>query len=236
MPVICNPSQGRPSRLRTVTLSLAFAGLAGLTGCASFTGTSQPSAQAIDATKLGLNGPADAPQSAQTNTDASDVIVPDWWQAFGDAQLNALVAQGLDSHPSVRVAQARVARTLAASDVAAALGQPQLNAGLDLTHQRFTAKGLYPAPIAGAVMDTGTLQVAGSWELDFFGKDRAALDAAVGQARAAQADTYAARMLLASNVVRSYFALARINAQIAVAQRTLAQRGELDKLVAWYSR
>ncbi|MEY4344424.1 MAG: hypothetical protein RL032_256 [Pseudomonadota bacterium] len=231
MPVICNPPQGRPSRLRTVTLSLAFAGLAGLTGCASFTGTSQPSAKAIDAAKLGLNGPADAPQSAQTNTDASDVIVPDWWQAFGDAQLNALVAQALDSHPSVRVAQARVARTLAASDVAAALGQPQLNAGLDLTHQRFTAKGLYPAPIAGAVMDTGTLQVAGSWELDFFGKDRAALDAAVGQARAAQADTYAARMLLASNVVRSYFALARINAQIAVAQRTLAQRQQALQLV-----
>jgi NodT family efflux transporter outer membrane factor (OMF) lipoprotein len=37
--------------------------------------------------------------------------------------------------------------------------------------------------------------------------------------------------LLASNVVRNYFALARINAQIAVAQRTLAQRQQALQLV-----
>ena len=49
--------------------------------------------------------------------------------------------------------------------------------------------------------------------------------------RAAQADTEAARVLLASNVARSYFQLARLNEQLQVAQRTLAQRQETLGLV-----
>ncbi|RYY69535.1 MAG: efflux transporter outer membrane subunit, partial [Comamonadaceae bacterium] len=70
-----------------------------------------------------------------------------------------------------------------------------------------------------------------SWEIDFFGKNQAALDAALGSVRAAQAETDAARILLASNVARSYVQLARTNDQLAVAMRTLAQREEALRLV-----
>ena len=70
-----------------------------------------------------------------------------------------------------------------------------------------------------------------SWELDLFGKNRAALDASIGQSRAAQADAQAARMLLASNVARSYFQWLRVQGQLEVAQRTLAQRQQTQQLV-----
>jgi NodT family efflux transporter outer membrane factor (OMF) lipoprotein len=88
-----------------------------------------------------------------------------------------------------------------------------------------------PAPLAGSIRDTGTVQLNGSWEIDFFGKNRAALDAALGTVQAAQADAQAARILLASQVARSYFQLMRIQEQLAVAQRTLAQRTETLALV-----
>jgi NodT family efflux transporter outer membrane factor (OMF) lipoprotein len=102
---------------------------------------------------------------------------------------------------------------------------------LDVTRQRYTANGAVPPPLAGAIRNSGTLQLSASWELDFFGKNQAALDAALGSAKAAQADAEAARVLLASNVVRTYFQLARANDQLTVAQRTLAQRGESLGLV-----
>ncbi|RYY93672.1 MAG: efflux transporter outer membrane subunit, partial [Comamonadaceae bacterium] len=97
--------------------------------------------------------------------------------------------------------------------------------------QRFTETGLYPPPLAGSIRETGTLQLGGSWEIDFFGRYAQALEAALGASRASQADVDAARNLLASQVTRSYFQLARLNDQLGVAQRTLSQREESLKLV-----
>jgi NodT family efflux transporter outer membrane factor (OMF) lipoprotein len=98
--------------------------------------------------------------------------------------------------------------------------------------QKFTATGMIPPPLAGSTYETGTAQLTGSWELDFFGKNRAALDAALGNARASQADAAAARTLLASNVARNYFQLLRLNEQLGVARRQLAQREQSLRLVS----
>jgi hypothetical protein len=53
-------------------------------------------------------------------------------------------------------------------------------------------------------------QLGVGWEPDLFGRQRAALDAAIGQQRAAQADAQAARVLLAGNVAAAWFNLARL--------------------------
>jgi NodT family efflux transporter outer membrane factor (OMF) lipoprotein len=85
--------------------------------------------------------------------------------------------------------------------------------------------------LGGNVYDIANLQATASWDLDLFGKHRAALDAAVGQTRAAQADAQAARLLIASQVVRAYFSLGRLQAQNVSLQRSLAQREQLLSLV-----
>jgi NodT family efflux transporter outer membrane factor (OMF) lipoprotein len=193
-----------------------------LAGCAS-TGNIAPPAQLRDAASLNLQL-----TSAQV---AAVPIAPQWWRGFGDAQLDRLVAQALAGNPNLRIAQARLTRAQAVSAAAAAALAPQVNGALDITTQRYTKNGIIPPPLAGTVQTTGTAQLAGSWEIDFFGKNRAALDAALGAARAAQADAEAARILLASNVVRSYLQVARANGQLAVAQRQLAQREQALGLV-----
>ncbi|WP_342590548.1 efflux transporter outer membrane subunit [Rhodoferax aquaticus] len=209
-------------------MALSATALLVLSACANFSGISS-SAKLIEPKAVGL-----APQASQASADLPPLAAPldaQWWLAYQDSQLNTLITQALDSHPSLRVAQARLARAQAVSQHAESNGAPQVNGSLDMTHQRFTATGMYPPPLAGSVNDTGTLQANASWELDFFGKNRSALDTALGQARAAQADAQAARMLLASNVARTYFALQRVNAQLAVAERTLAQRTQSKALV-----
>ena len=193
----------------------------GLTGCADMSGIA-PQSSLRDAPSLGLNADAAAGQAG---------VAAEWWRDFGDEQLNGLIAQALQSSPSLKLAQARLARARAVMEVADAATLPQLNGQIDLTRQRYTANGAVPPPLAGAIRGSGTAQLNASWELDFFGKNRAALDAALGSAHAAEADAQAARVLLASNVARSYFQLARLHEQATVARRTLAQREETLKLV-----
>lgn len=200
-------------RLTLIALTLASLG-----ACANFSHEA-PKAQLLDAAAVGLHG-----QPAQS-------IDADWWRGFGDAQLTALVEQSLANNPSLRVAQARLARVQAAFEGVRGNDLPTVGIGADLTHQRFSSNFIYPPPLGGAILDSGTLQANASWELDFFGKNRSALDSAIGQVRAAQADAQAAAMLLASNVARSYFQWVKINAQLGVAERTLAQREQAKILV-----
>ncbi len=222
------PKQTLPARRMTTaprtwlatSLSAALF-TAALTGCADMSGiTSQ--AQLRDAASLGLTAPA-ANDAALVNAQ--------WWLAFGDDTLNQLEAQALQASPSLKLAQARIAAAQAAAGLTRAANGPQLNAQLNASQQRYTANGAIPPPLAGSVESSGTAQLAASWELDFFGKNRAALQAALGNERAAQADAQAARVLLAAQVAQSYFAWVGLNEQRAVASRTLAQRTETLQLV-----
>jgi NodT family efflux transporter outer membrane factor (OMF) lipoprotein len=209
---------------RAARLLLSAMALATLAACANFSGI-EPTAKTLDASSLGLRNLDASKDAERVATDS------DWWLGFGDAQLNALVATALQNNPGLKVAQARLLRAQAASATVQAADGPQVNAGLDLTRQLYSANNIYPPPIAGSVRDSGSLQVSASWELDFFGKNRAAMDAALGQTRATEADVRAARGLLAANVARSYFQLLRLQAQLDLAQRTLEQRQHIQSLV-----
>ncbi len=206
----------RPAFVLPAAAALAAALLA---GCADMRGI-QPTAELRDAAALGL--PAGAPSLGPA---------PDWWTALGDPQLDRLVAQALAGNPGLRVAAARVAKARSALEVAESATQPQVNGALDLTRQRFSANHIYPPPLGGSTRNLGTLQLGGGWELDFFGKHQGALDAAIGQIRAAEAEADAARVLLAGNVARAYVQWARLEDQRDVAARTLAQRQQMLALV-----
>lgn len=198
----------------------------GLAGCADMSGIHTQSTLR-DAASVGVPATNAAADAAK----ADFAVSAEWWRDFGDEQLNRLVAQALESNPSLKLAQARLARAQSVTEVAKAATVPQVGVQVDLTHQKYTANGAVPAPLGGSIRDTGTAQLTGSWELDFFGKYRSALDASLGTVQAAEADAQAARVLLASNVARSYFQLARLNEQAGVARRTLDQRQETLKLV-----
>lgn len=210
----------RPGRPALMAVTLAVAALAA--GCADTAGIASH-ARMRDAAQAGV---------PVTTTSTSDFAQVDahWWRAFGDAQLDMLEQQALAANPNLQVARARVARALAATGVAEAAGRPQLGGDAQLLRQRYSENYIYGA-LGGTVQENGTLQLNGSWELDFFGRNQAAIQAAVGSARAAEADAQAARILLATNVARSYIQWARLEAQRDVARRTLAQREETLRLV-----
>ncbi len=209
--------------LGVIVLAIASSVVLTLGGCASSAGIAS-TAQPISPISIGLDPAA-----------AGSVIVPvvgaDWWRSFNDPALAGLIERALADNPSLKVAQARLARAAAAVSGAQAADGPQVNGSLDVSRQRFSATSIYPPPLGGSIRTLGTAQIGGSWEIDFFGRNRAAIDAAIGTQRAAQADVQAARNLLASNVARTYVQLGRLLAQRELAQRSLAQRDEILALI-----
>ena len=203
---------------RTTVIAAVLAAAAALAGCVT-TGGIAPKAQTVDFQTL-------APQAV-----SSAKIDDTWWQAFGDPQLDALVARGLSTSPNLAVVRVRLERAQAQVNEADAQRQPRVDANASVERQRYTANTYFPPGIAGTSKSDGSVGVTGSWELDVFGKRRAELDAAIGSKRAADADFEAARVLLSSSIVRQYVQLAHLTDQHEILARSLAQRQEILALV-----
>ncbi len=202
--------------LRPAPVLLAAAVLA---GCAS------PAGIAPSHKPLGLAGPPDAAGWPDPARDGNA------WTDWHDARLDSLIATALRDQPSLKIVRLRVqqaGRAVAAADAARA---PQVNASVDLSDQRFTKNGLFPPPLAGALMWNNSAQIGASWEWDLFGRQSAALAAAVGRQRAAAAEGQAAGMLLAANIASSYVGLARAVELRAVAQSALTEREQVLAIV-----
>lgn len=153
------------------------------------------------------------------------------WTAWHDATLDRLLADALASQPTLQVVRLRVQQAQSAVGAADAARQPQLNASVDVTRQHFTEKGLIPPPLAGTSQWNNGAQVTGSWEWDLFGRQRAALDSALGQQHAAEAEVQAASLLLAGNVASSYVNLARALETRRISEAGLAEREQVLSLV-----
>jgi NodT family efflux transporter outer membrane factor (OMF) lipoprotein len=200
-----------------VTAVLATAAL--VAGCASPAGVQPPSHAMLTPAQAGAAG-----------TDAAWPRT-DWWRAWNDPQLDALVDKALADQPSLRTVQARLVQAQAAVDTAGAARKPQVTGSLDMTDQRISEHGLLPPPLAGSTVWQNSAQINASWELDLFGRQRAALESAIGQLRATQADAQAARVLLAGNVATAYVNLGRLIEARDIAQQALGQREQTLSLV-----
>lgn len=205
-----------------VLAALASAALLVLAGCANPSGIA-PQGRLLDTGALGLQ--------AESSSHEAPPIASEWWRGFGDRALDDLVARALEGSPTLDAAVARLVRARAGVEGADAAVGLQANVSGEVMRQRYTAHGMVPKPLAGSTASSGTLQLALSHEFDFFGRQRAQLEAAVGLRQAAEADVAATRVLLAHQVTQTYMQLARLVAQREVNVRALAQREEMLGLI-----
>ncbi len=195
-----------------------------LAGCAS-TGGLAPSATLREPNTL-------AARRSLGDARVSDAAWPssDWWKAFADPQLDALIDEALAGAPTLNIAAARARKALALADVYRAELSPRVDASLTSTRQRYSERGLAPPPLAGSTQTLTQLQATASWELDLWGRNRAAYEAALGSARAAEVDTHAARLALSTAIAQAYVELQRAFLQRDVAQATLEERERIFTL------
>lgn len=141
-----------------------------------------------------------------------------WWQGYHDAQLDALIAEALAGSPTMAVARARLERARSSANIAGAATLPQITANASITEQKQSSRYLTPAALTPEGWnDYGRATLDFSWELDFWGKNRAALAAATSEADAARADEAQASITLATSVASAYAELARLHAALDTA-------------------
>ncbi len=159
--------------------------------------------------------------------DAAAWPQPQWWQAFGDPQLDRLMDEALAGNPDLRIADARLRQALALAAAADTTRKP----GAEISGQgaagRFAQNGFIPPPYNGAWAGFEQINAMLSWNLDLWGKNRATYESAVGTARAAQLDSQAARLTLTVSIARIYAQMAGDYQQLDIANDTLKQRQQI---------
>ena len=149
-----------------------------------------------------------------------------WWRVYGDPALERLVEEALAQNTDVLVAAARVDEARALLGEARAGLRPEVGANASAARSlSSTATGLLPATVARERSNyRASLDV--SYELDVFGRLRAATDAARADLAASEAVRDAVRLALTARVAASYYALLALDAQVELTRRALALREE----------
>ena len=154
-----------------------------------------------------------------------------WWTAYGDPGLDALIEEGLGRSPDMALAAARIRAADAVSERTggALLPTLTLDGAVGGAKQSYNM-GIPAQFVPRGVIETGKLSATLGLNLDLWGRNRAALAAARGEAEAARVDAAQARLMLASGIALSWGNLAQLGASRDLAQRSVTALEGIERL------
>jgi outer membrane protein, multidrug efflux system len=146
----------------------------------------------------------------------------DWWHGFGSEKLDELIAEAQRSNDDLAVAIARVQEADAQARIAGAPLLPSLDFTADATRQRGPTSGIVTGSGVGrAPFNTFNPELTASYELDFWGKNRALRAAARATAIASHYDKETVALTVISSVATSYFQALEFRDRLDVARQNL---------------
>jgi multidrug efflux system outer membrane protein len=175
-----------------------------------------------------------------------------WWTALGDPQLNQLIDATLAANPGVDVARARVREARANLRLQTASGLPTTGAtGAYLRTGNFSSllsggsNGGSSGGSSGGAASGGSSQSSSSggplnlyvigfdatWELDFFGGNRRAVEGASATLAASEAQVADAIVSLTAEVAESYVELCDARQRLSLTQQNLDIDARLVELM-----
>lgn len=153
-----------------------------------------------------------------------------WWNDFNDAQLNVLIEQGLAHSPTLALAQARIERAMAAASMVTASQGGHVALDGQISHQLYSNNFIYPPPLGGSTATSANLDLGLRYEFDFWGRQRSAIKAVLGEQAAIQAEAIAAKNALSVAITKAYFQWQMWAARIELLQKIEEQRRVLIAL------
>lgn len=148
-----------------------------------------------------------------------------WWDSFPGQEPRALVAEALAHNHSLAAATARLDAAAAEARIAGADRLPQLSAGGTASRAQQIFVGL---PIPGRTgpltsrSDSYGVSLDVAWEVDLWGRLRAHDSAAAADYAASAADWEGARLSLAGQTLKAYFAAIESARSRELAEQVLA--------------
>lgn len=174
----------------------------------------------------------------------------DWWVVFNDPVLTALVSRSLTANLDVQQAVARVREAREQERVTRGGQGPQVNASAQASSATLSKNALPSAltslfggspaqgssgsaiGLPGETFQTYQAGFDASWELDLFGGQRSANDAAHARTEGAIWSARDAQVTLAAEVATTYQQLRLLQRRMALADQVLADdRDRLDDLM-----
>ncbi|HYL72383.1 MAG TPA: efflux transporter outer membrane subunit, partial [Candidatus Dormibacteraeota bacterium] len=146
----------------------------------------------------------------------------EWWRGFNSAELDGFIAQAESANDDLKAAIARVEEADAQRRVALAPLLPSLTASATATRARQAVPG-------GASSATGNdfnPLLTATYELDFWGRNRAAYVAAAAAERASRFDRTTVELSVLAGVATSYFQVLELRDRLGVAEKNLANARE----------
>jgi multidrug efflux system outer membrane protein len=152
---------------------------------------------------------------------------PRWWRQLEDPALEQLEAAALESNHDLRTAIARLDQARAVFDERRRDRYPKVTAGAHVDARDQVIPGFTDEPVR---VNTYRAGFDASWEVDLFGRVRAAVAAASANAESFDAALEDVRVSVAAEVARNYFELRGIQQQLAVLERSLVNQRETLRL------
>jgi NodT family efflux transporter outer membrane factor (OMF) lipoprotein len=163
-----------------------------------------------------------------------------WWEQFASPELNQLMETALKDNPGLKAAAARLREAQGVVKVEGARLLPFLDADASLTYERLSQHGVFAAlnrEVAGARFLLGVINpLSFRYEFDFWGKNRAMMEAALGQAAAEEAEEAEVRLRLTTGIARAYVRGLALRQQYDVVQQLLRIRQGLLRLAQTRAR
>jgi outer membrane protein, multidrug efflux system len=171
-----------------------------------------------------------APGAKLVNAEPAGADIASFWRGFNDATLTAMVERALAANGDVRIASARLQEARSQKNEADVASWPGV--ALDSGAIR-EIRPITQEPNSSRSQRTSTTLNTGfvaSWELDLFGRNRRASEAAGALVQASQASLHAAHTSVAAEVARNYLELRGLQQQLRIAQAALVNQRETLRL------
>jgi multidrug efflux system outer membrane protein len=185
---------------------------------AAFKEAQQP-VLAADGTRWRLAAPAEAQPRGQ------------WWLAFHDPELSAMIEQATGANASLAVAAARVKQARALAGLAESSRGIQVGADVGAQRGRVSPLSLgLPDGTAVAPANAYQAKLSASYELDLFGRVGASVSAAQADAAGSEATYKSVLLALQADVAQTYFRIRALDAELATLARNVDLRAQSVKV------
>lgn len=146
----------------------------------------------------------------------------EWWRSFGSARLDELMARAREANFDLAAATARVRQADAQLGIAGASLLPSLSASVSETRARSSQAASSTTLTKARHTTTSSATLTASYELDFWGKNAAGVDAAAAAAEASRFDLQTAILTAQSGVATTYFEILGLQERIRLARDAVA--------------
>ncbi len=149
-----------------------------------------------------------------------------WWKSFNDPVLDALLQEAASQSQDLALASARIDEARATLNLNQANLYPTVDLNAATSRRRSSENSASSNPSANSYSSDVQVGFSASYEFDFWGKYARADEAARARLLSQTAARGTVLTSLYANVAQSYFALRALDAQLILAQQTLATRTE----------